>query len=59
MKLIKYLFALQIELLSIFNQIENSCIFLTEIETTIQYRFIDENAQKHNFLTETVKNFSV
>ena len=59
MKLIKYLSVLQVKLLSIFNQTENDHIFLAEIETTIQHRLTDKNAQKHNFLTETVKSLSV
>ena len=58
-KLTRYSFALQIKLLSIFDQIENSCILLAEIETTIWCRLIDENAQKHNSLIEIVKNLSV
>ena len=59
MKLTRYLSALQIEFLNIFDQIKNSHILLTEIEITIQCRLIDENAQKHNFLIETVKSLSV
>ena len=59
MKLTRYSSALQIKFLSIFDQIEDSCILLTEVETTIQHRLIDENVWKHNFLTEAVKNFSV
>ena len=59
MKLTRYLSALQIKLLNIFNQIENNHILLTEVEATIQHRFTDENAQKHSFLTEIVKSFSV
>ena len=52
MKLIKYSSALQIELLSIFNQTENSCILLAEIETIICCRFTDKNAQEYNFLID-------
>ena len=59
MKLTRYLFALQIKLLNIFDQTENNHILLTEVETTIQHKLTDENAQKHNFLTETVKKFFV
>ena len=59
MKLIKYLSALQVELLNIFNQTENSCILLAEVETTIQHKLTDENVQRHSILTETVKSFSV
>ena len=69
-ELTRYSSALQVELLSIFDQTENSCILLTEIETTIHHKLTDRNAQKHNFLTnknawkhnfltETVKSLSV
>ena len=58
-ELIKYSSALWVELLNIFNQIENSHILLAEVETIIQHRLTDENIQKHNSLTETVKSFSV
>ena len=58
-KLTRYLFALQIEFLSIFDQTENSCIFLAEVEIIIWHKLIDENAQKYNFLIKTVKNFFI
>ena len=69
-KLTRYSSALQIKLLSVFDQTENSHIFLIEIEATICHKLTgrnaqrhdfltDENAQKHNFLTETVKSLSV
>ena len=70
MKLTRYLSALQIKLLSVFDQTKNNHILLAEIETTIHHKLTDrnaqrhsfltdENAQKHSFLTETVKSFSV
>jgi len=58
-KLTRYLSALWVKLLSVFDQIENSHILLTGIETIIQHRLTDENAQKHSFLTKTVKSLSV
>ena len=69
-ELIRYLSALQIEFLNIFDQTENNHIFLAEVEIIICYRLTDrnvqehnfltdENAQKHSFLTKTVKNLSV
>ena len=69
-ELIRYLSALWVEFLNVFNQTENSCILFTEIETTIHHKLTDRNAQKHNFLTnknawkhnfltETVKSLSV
>ena len=68
MKLTRYLFVLQIKLLSVFNQTENNCILLAD--ATVYHKLIDENAwrhdfltdenaQKHSFLTETVKSLSV
>ena len=59
MKLTRYLSVLQIELLNVFNQTENNCILLAEIETIIQYKLTDENVQKYNFLIETIKSFFV
>ena len=58
-KLTRYLSALWIKFLSIFNQTENNHILLAEIETIIQHKLTDENVWKHNFLTETVKSLSV
>ena len=43
MKLTRYLFALQVKFLSIFDQIENNHILLAEIETIIQHKLINEN----------------
>ena len=58
-KLTRYLFALWVELLNVFDQIENSCILLAEIETTVCHKLTDENVWRHNFLTEIVKSFFV
>ena len=58
-ELTRYSSALWVELLNVFDQTENSCIFLAEIEITIQYRLTDENVWRHNFLTETVKNLFI
>ena len=52
MKLIKYSSALQVKLLSVFNQTENSCIFLADASIIICCRLTDEDAQKHDFLTD-------
>ena len=43
MKLTKYLFALQIEFLNVFDQTENNYILLAEIEIIIQHKLINEN----------------
>ena len=68
MKLIRYLFAQQIELLSVFDQIENTKLLLSSIEIIKKCRFFNEivkkhsffneNIKKHNFLTEIFKSFS-
>ena len=69
-KLIRYLFALQVEFLNIFNQTENNCILLADASATVHCRLTDENvqkhdfltnenAQRHNFLTEVYKNFFI
>ena len=69
-KLTRYLSALWVKLLSIFDQTENNHILFTEVETIICHRLtgrnvwghdflIDENAWRHNFLAETVKSLSV
>ena len=52
MKLIRYSSALQIKLLSVFNQTENNHIFFTEIETIKCCRLTDENVQKHDSLID-------
>ena len=52
MKLTKYLSALQVKLLNVFDQTENNHILFAEVETTIQHKLTDKNAQEHNFLTD-------
>ena len=48
MKLIRYSSALQIELLSIFNQIENIKLLLINDETTKKHRLLNKTAKRHS-----------
>ena len=48
-ELIRYLSALQIKLLNIFNQIENIKLLLINNETTKRHRLLSKTAKKHSF----------
>ena len=58
MKLIKYLSAQQIEFLSIFNQIENTRLLLSSIETIKKCKLSNKTVKKHNSFNKNIKKYN-